>query len=312
MNTVGLITILTLFALPRIAGAQDLFDVHNAFWMNLHHYLHALARSNEPLVEDLPAGATANERAQWTAAVDFYRSRFGKRSLLFDNGLLTIKQEFIALGSGDSLADAKLTPEHRQVLERVAPVYRQHRWPEHERRNSTYIATLQGLLRSHGQPIASRLASSYNDSWPTPGIRVDVVRDAGPPGNAYTTNVPRPTHITIGAEDQGLRSLELIFHEASHHWDQGLMRATADAAKAFGLTTPPDLWHAILFYNAGRIVADRLAAAGVRDYTLMMVDGKIFDRPGWHDALARHWPMFLDGDISREEAILRIVRDVGR
>jgi hypothetical protein len=84
----------------------------------------------------------------------------------------------------------------------------------------------------------------------------------------------------------------------------------ADAAKKVGRRGPPDLWHALLFFNAGTITRDVLAAAGHRDYEQMMVQGKIFNRPGWHEAIAKHWPAFLAGDISRDEATSRILRSL--
>jgi hypothetical protein len=306
----ALVCLGVLLLSPARADAQQLFDFHSAFWMNLHHYLQALGRATTPLDEPLPADATTAEQAQWSSAVQFYTTRFGRRSLLFDKILLDAKQQLIAVESRDSLGDGGLTPEHRQMLQRVAAVYRRHRWPAHDATNQQFIEKLGSLVRQHGRAIADRLARSYDDTWPTEGFRVDVVRDAGPPGNAYTTTVPRPTHITLGADDRGLMSLELIFHEASHHWDQRLMASVEAAAARLGVRAPPDLWHAILFYNAGRIVADVLAEAGHRDYQLMMVEGGILARPGWHAAITKHWPLFLSGRISRDDAIASILRDL--
>ena len=308
----AVLAIAVFVAVPSVAGAQTLFDFHSGFWMNLHHYLHALGRAQDPLVEELPTSASAREREQWQAAVDFYRTRFGKRRLVFDEMLVGIKQHLIAADEGGGLADTTLTPEHRQILERAAPIYRAHAWPNHDAANKRFVSRVQSLVERHGRAIAERLARSYDDTWPVDGLRVDVVCDAGPPGNAYTTNVPRPTHITIGADDQGLMSLEIVFHEASHHWDQRLMKAVNDVAKHAGLDAPPNLWHAILFYNAGRITAEVLADSGITSYELYMVNGKVFALPGWHEALARHWPAFLHGTSSRDEAISRILRDLQR
>lgn len=290
--------------------AQPLFRFHNASWMNLHHYLHAQARASSPLIEQWPAAATVRDREQWTTAVEFYRSRFGRRSLLFDQQLLTVKQQLIAVESADALVAPALTPEHRQVLERVMPIYRRLWWDTHRAGNAAFIAVLQQRLARHGATIAERLARSYDDVWPAEGLRVDIVADAGPPGNAYTTNVPRPTHITMGAADEGLSSLELVFHESSHHWDQRLMKAVNDAAQSLNVRAPPDLWHAILFYNAGRITADALAGAGIPDYETYMVKGRVFARPGWHETIAAHWSSFLAGAITRDDAVGRIVRDL--
>ena len=304
---------LVLLAMPstlRAQDAQDLFESHSGFWMNLHHYLHALGRTTAPLVEELPAGATDAERTEWARAIEFYRSRFGQRRLVFDEMLVGIKRELIAARLGASLDGLKLTPEHVQILERAAPIYRKHRWPEHDAANKKFIASMHTMLQQHGDPIATRLARSYDSTWPSPPLCVDVVRDAGPPGNAYTTTVPQPTHITIGAADLGWQTLELLFHEASHHWDQTLMKGVDDAARQLAVRAPPNLWHAILFYNAGRITADRLTASGVKNYELYMVTGKVFDAPGWHSTIAKHWSAFLAGQTSRGEAIARILRDL--
>jgi hypothetical protein len=295
---------------PHPGYAQSLFEFHSAFWMNLHHYLHALARASTPLVEDLPPSATDVERQQWAGAVEFYRTRFGKRRLVFDPALVEIKQALVRLDEAADTSPVELAAAHRQVLERAAPIYRKHLWSAHDAGNRKFLASLNALVAKHGSVIANRLARSYGSTWPVEALRVDIVRDAGPPGNAYTTNVPPPTHITMGADDQGLLSLELLFHEASHHWDQSLMRAVSDAAKELETKVPPELWHALLFYNAGKITADVLRAAGIEGYELYMVKGQVFARPRWHQTIAGHWDGFLTGEISQYEAVRRILRDL--
>ena len=104
--------------------------------------------------------------------------------------------------------------------------------------------------------------------------------------------------------------MELIFHEASHGWDEVLMKDVGDAAARLGVRAPRNLWHAILFFNSGNITTDVLAAAGVRDYRQYMDIEKIFSdlRP----AVAKHWPAFLAGKISRDEAIARILKDTAK
>ena len=290
---------------------SELFDFHSAFWMNLHHYLHALARPGGALSEAIPANATAEERRRWTEAVDYYRVQYGKRSLLFDEELVRIKQALATAGSNADLAAAALAPAHRALLEAAAPIYRRHRWADHDTANQRFRAALQPLLKQHGQVIASRLAASFDTTWPAAPIRVDLVHDAGPPGNAYT--ISEPTLITIGVSDsrhRSLAALELIFHEASHRWDAVLMKDVSDVAGSLMRRAPPGLWHGLLFYNAGAITHDALAKAGVGGYDMYMFAQKTFDFPGWHEAIARHWPGFLAGTVSRGEAIARILRDL--
>jgi hypothetical protein len=290
---------------------QGLFDFHSAFWMNLHRYLHALARPAGALPDVVPASATADERQQWRDAVEHYSVQYGKRSLLFDEGLVRIKQSLISAGSSTDLSDAALTPEHRKVLEAAGSIYRRYWWADHDAANQRFIAALQPLLEQHGHAIAARLAASFDSVWPTAPIRVDVVHDAGPPGNAYTLS--EPTLITIAATDprhRGLAALELMFHEASHRWDGVLMKDVSDAARDLKLRAPPGLWHGLLFYNAGAITTEALTKRGVNNYEMYMFTQKTFDLPGWHQAIARHWPAYLSGSISRREAIARVLRDL--
>ena len=290
-----------------------LFDFQSAFWVNLHNYLHALARSGAPLVEPLPYSATVDERARWTAAVEQYRIRFGKRSILFDEELVKANLALSDVNADESIARLDIDAGHRAVLDSAAPTYRTHRWKEHDAANRRFIAALTPLLKEHGAAIARRLVTTFDTAWPSRPIRVDVVYDAGPPGNARTNS--EPTHITIAADDprhRGLASLEVIFHEASHKWDAILMKDVDDAARRLNVRPPPSLWHGLLFFNAGRITADALAAAGARDYVMYMETLRMFDRGyrGMRPAITTHWPEFLEGKISRAEATERILRDL--
>jgi hypothetical protein len=289
----------------------ELFDFHSAFWMNLHHYLHASGRATVPLVASFPAEATVDERARWSAAVETYRARYGKRSLVFDEGLVRMKLQLTTAESAPSLSGSGISDEDCQTLEAVAPIYRKYWWPSHDAANRAFVGALQSLLKQYGSGISARLAATYGNTWPAQPIRVDLVHDAGPPGNAYTTN--DPTHITVGSADErhrGVAVLEIVFHEASHGWDDVLSRGVVDAAKRLGVPAPPQLWHALLFFNAGTIVTEALAAGGVRDYQMYMEKQKMFDGPyrGWREPIVTHWTAFLAGKISRDEAIELILK----
>jgi hypothetical protein len=307
------IAIVWLVALtPAPVGAQaPLFDFHSAFWINLHHYLHALGRPGG-LTETLPADATASERQAWTDAVTTYRTRYGMRSLVFDEELVRVKLVLAAAESREPLEPAGLPDAMYAALVSAAPVYRRHAWPAHDAANRRTIADAGQLVGRHGRTIATRLAATFGATWPSTPLRVDFVPDAGPPGNAYTTN--DPTHITIAAADPrhgGLHLLEVLFHEASHGWDATLIREVDAAATQQGVRVRRDLWHALLFYNAGVITSDVLAAAGIGGYE-MYADKEGMFTGAWpyRPAIARHWSAFLAGTISRPDAIARIVTDV--
>jgi hypothetical protein len=306
----ALLTGLVLLVASPARGQAPLFDFHSAFWINLHHYLHALGRSNSPLTEPLPQSATPAERETWAAIVAKYRDTYGNRPLLFDGELVKAKLALAAAASRPSLGAGVVLPAMQAALESAAPIYRKHLWAAHDQLNQQTMAEARALLKQHGAPIAARLAASYDTTWPSQPIRIDFVYNAGPPGNAYTTN--DPTHITIARDPRhaGFALLELLFHEASHGWDAILMREVDEAARQLKVKPPRDLWHALLFVNAGMITADVLAAAGTPNYEMYVDKQKLFAWMGpWRAPVASHWPAFLAGTIDRREAIARIVRD---
>jgi hypothetical protein len=297
-------------ATPAHAQAP-LFDLHSGFWINLHHYLHALGRSNSPLSEPLPEAATPAERDRWTAIVAKYQDLYGKRRLLFDDELVKAKLALAAAESRPALGDGAVLPAMQGALEAAAPIYRKYVWAAHDRANQRTISEARALLKQYGAPIAARLAASYDTTWPAQAIRIDFVYNAGPPGNAYTTN--DPTHITIAQDPRhsGLALLEIMFHEASHGWDGLLMKEVDEAARDLKVKPPRDLWHALLFVNAGTITAEALAKAGTPNYEMYVDKEKLFAWMGpWRAPVAKHWPAFLAGTIGRREAITRIVRDL--
>lgn len=302
--------VVMVLACPVGTQAPALFSFHSAFWMNLHFYLHALARTSAPITEPLP-DATPSERDAWTKAVAAYAERHGSQSLLGTRSLIILTGQIAGAESSPSLAKTMIPAESREVLEPVAPVYRRHLWTSHDAANRQFISRLQSMLDRHGAAIANRVASSYGTSWPDEPVRVDVVPDAGRPGNAHTTIYP--THIKIAATDPrhvGFAALEMIFHEASHAWGSLLIKDVNDSAARLGKPSPENLWHALLFFNAGFITADVVRSAGNERYEMYGDVQGVFDRllKGARAPIGEHWPMFLSGRISRQEAILRIVR----
>jgi hypothetical protein len=105
-----------------------------------------------------------------------------------------------------------------------------------------------------------RLAAAYSTPWSDAPIRVDVVW-YGKRVTAYTTLFP--TRITVPTgdpRDSRLDGLEALFHEASHGLVAKLQKAISEDLRREGKLLPrPDLWHAMLFYTTGEIVAEAIA-----------------------------------------------------
>jgi hypothetical protein len=105
-----------------------------------------------------------------------------------------------------SLDDVAISAELRATLESVAPIYRRHWWPEHDRANRVWIAAAEPPLHDHGKEIAERVSRSYGEQWPSDPIRVDLTMSAGPNG-AYAAF---PLHVTISSVDAGHQGLAWV------------------------------------------------------------------------------------------------------
>jgi hypothetical protein len=142
---------------------------------------------------------------------------------------------------------------------------------------------------------------------------VDVSVQAGPFG-AYTISGP-PTHVVISSADPrygGLSALEMLFHEASHAWDQVVMDGIGRAATAQRKAPPRQLWHAVLFFTAGELTRRELERAGDEDYVEHALRNGVYDRAcgGCRALLAKHWGPRLDGRASIDEALAALVAEL--
>ena len=290
-------------ALPQ--PSRQLFEFHSHFWVNLHHFARAVARG-------MPAQAelTAAERGSWDGGVALYRERYAERDLLFDQGMIEIKEALRQVEGEASLSAAPLDPELKMTLEHLAPIYRAHWWPGHDAANRAWIAAIQPLLASHGTALARRVAGAYGESWPSAPVPVDLAVSAGPVG-AYTTT--RPTHITIASTNpalRGLAALEIVFHEASHAWGEVIQAAIAKSSAARHKTVPPQLWHAVLFHTAGESTRRTLAADGIDGYVEYAASQGVYVKlcgDGCRERVAEHWDPHLDGRTSIEVALDALV-----
>jgi len=292
---------------PRLAATPPapLFSFQSNFWLNLHHFARAVARGM-PAPPDLSAA----ESAAWNRGVAFYRERYMNRDLLFDPEMVAIKNRLRVLPDSADLGSAGLDPELAATLGSLAPIYRQRSWPEHNAANHAWIAAVRPLVARHGAAIARRVAAAYGETWPSAAVPVDLSVQAGPVG-AYTSSPP--THVTICSTDpgyQGLAALEMLFHEASHAWGFRLRNGIARAGKEHGKEVPDQLWHAVLFYNAGELTRRTLQEDGVPGYVEEAVRQSIYlplCGEGCRARVAAAWDPHLAGEATLESALDALV-----
>ena len=256
-------------AIDQPVASEVQLEFHRNLLMNLHHALYgaAWARRPEagtlralagPLPSPLDARMTAEERAAWDAAVDYYGKQVASRDLLFGRGMRELK---MALVAGDLSREA-VGGELRRVLESVTPVYRKHFWPAHDRANRAWIERAIAGVRTIAPDVISRLTKLYTTPWFTSPVRIDVVWVGNRQG-AYATD--GPTHATISsgaANNTGWSAVEIVFHEISHILiepiEKELATALGDRRRDHGV-----LWHVVQFYITGQVVRDVLATRGI-------------------------------------------------
>jgi hypothetical protein len=300
------------------------FDFHSGFWLNLHHFLYEQAllrkRAGDPGQATSwaarPDGRLSSEQQRlWDAAVDYYAGALIKRDFVFDEGMIVMNDQLAESEAASDLSKSGLGGELAKILEGVAPAYRAHWWPKHDRANRFWIAAVTPMVRQFGGTLIKELTAAYKAKWPAEVIRVDVSEYANWAG-AYTTfSRGEKVHTTVCSTDSGNQSfaaLELLFHEASH-WMVGprngsVARAVAREARARNKPEPKDLWHAIIFYTAGELTRRNLSEYGVGDYTPIAYRG-LYARawPNLQRPLELHWQPYLEGKVDFDKAVANLI-----
>lgn len=312
--------------------AAPALEFHSGFWVNLHHFLYLQARvRNDPAggapkayaTSNVTAGMTPAEQKTWNNAVAVYARDWSSRDLLHSGVMPLINNRLAELencpeitGKSASQCTSGLQSGLAAALIEAAPIYRARWWPEQDRENRAWIEALAPLLRTMGAKLGEQLAEVYQRPWPKGRYLVDVTWYAGPEG-AYTSL--DPVHVTIASHDPrnlGIGGLEMLLQGASYAVAQNVDETIAQDCRKAAKPIPRDLEPALLFYTTGDLVRRSPsaapgpvdAAAGASNAPYELHTG-LADH-GWseyQDMLERYWQPYLDGELSFDAAIARIV-----
>lgn len=322
-------------------GALPVFEFHSGFWVNLHQFLYQQARERRApgasrISQATPAGLSEEEQRAWNEAVAFYAANYADRDLQFNYDLMLLKNQLgdfetctvlspIPRKECDAGLPGKITP----ILNLAAPVYRRHWWPEHDRANRLWVNAVTPLVREKGAELARQLAEIYQTRWPKEKIRVEVVSYANPAGAYATLDPLRLTLSSVDPRNQGDAALEILFHEASYGLAEPVQDAIVRECRQRGKAIPRDLWHALLFYTTGVAVRAALGetpageAASDSQAQERAMPGTPQPKPpgpsaireglyargwsGYEPLLQRYWQPYLDGKLTFEVAISRMI-----
>jgi hypothetical protein len=304
---------------PTHLTSTERFSIHSSPWINLHHFVYQWARSET----ERPRGDTrrpirvrekseldelsADEQAAWQQAIDGYK-KIVARPLTFDEELIRTKVRLFEIDRQEA-EDSE--DELIRLLAAAMPVYEQHWWQEHDRRNRDWATRLVPRIAEHEIRFGERLAAAWHGRWPEKKIRMDLAVYSNWT-EAYTTN--NPGHIMLSGRGENLwLDFELVFHEASHSMPLSgdYQRALSKEFEAQGREEPERLWHALHFYTAGELTRQLTAELGVEGYQSYAEAGGFYRRASWagyREAFDRYWRPYLDLEIDRREALAGIVR----
>jgi hypothetical protein len=162
--------------------------------------------------------------------------------------------------------------------------------------------------------LSSKMITIYGEPWPQYPVRVDAVAYANWAG-AYTSIEPtRVTISTTDASNQGPAALEIVFHETSH----GMMNKVMDAMRRADADLnahhpnspfhPGSIWHAVLFYTAGELVAEQIPG-----YIPYAEKAGLWAR-AWPDPdralIERDWKPHMKGLADLQQATNQMVDDL--
>lgn len=311
------------FSVFKPAEKSPLFDFHNGFWINLHHFLYYQASLRNIAAQAKPLRPRDSIRLKdtiilnivgsvdmryWQAALNYYRINLVDKDLLFDSSMEKIKTVLVNKESEPLLQDAGFPAGLVTVLNNVSNSYKTYFWPKENANNRSWINAVNSLLQKYGDTIAEEIGRVYKNPWPEKSIRVDVTNFASWAG-AYTSF--NPSHIIVSSTDpdnQQLAALEVIFHEASHTLIDSVFDGITKICKQDNKQLPSStLWHAVLFYTMGEIMRRHFSAYVPYAYKndLLRKAWPQYVRP-----LDTDWLPYLKGETAFGTALEKLVRDV--
>ena len=183
------------------------FEMHSGFWVNLHHFLYLqsrLLKGNSSSTETVRGAAQPDELPvslidfpeadihAWQDAVAFYTKDLAGRDLMLNGDMEIINNQLSAMetcpdleGKTTPLCKSGLRQDLVEALERAAPVYRTHWWPQQDRANRDWIVQVAPMIQKMGVELSGQLADVYERPWPSQRLRVDVVWYAWPIWSVY-------------------------------------------------------------------------------------------------------------------------------
>jgi len=302
-----------------VSSADNLFEFHSGFWINLHLFLYeqaAIATAGPrgtpheaELATDasMTAGLSEDESKAWSDALVYYRARMLRHDLASDDDMIKIKNRLEDIEGATSADRTDLDPKLIAVLDEAAPVYRTHWWVLHDKSNEAWISAVVALVDDHGAMLAQQISSAFETQWPDHPMRVDVVAYANYAGS-YTTL--RPSRIMVSSIDGGnqdVAGFEVLYHAAVYVLRDAISADIQHAYERAKRDPPPGLPEMMMWFTTGYFVEEMFPS-----YTPYADRFALYEedsRTGYHAALVKDWQPRLDGKVTLDMALGQLAAD---
>ena len=298
--------------------ATSSFEFASNPWLNLFNFLFKEAKHSRGIEDDGVAARgylsddtaavrplTPSELTTWNGAIAFFADRVIRDKLGVDSLALNINGVLANASTSTDLEESRLPHELTRVLLTAMPIYRWAWWPNHDRRNEQWIASMREALAKHESCLTQRAEAVFRSAWPGAPIHVDATVYASWFG-AYSTH--HPTRITVSANAQGsqeLLGLETLLHETGHAMLASVDSALASEAVRQHKELPREFSHLVLFYTAGELIREEEPGHVPFAERFVWRQSNLARR--YHDAIEQEWRPYLAGSCSFEEAIASLI-----
>ena len=311
--------LIVTIALAAQTGAPIFRFEADGFWLNLHHFLYVLGRaqnhtpdSQRRAVVNAPAdseagvkGLSESHRQNWDSAVSFYAGGLSTKDAVFDQELIAVTNA-MRVPPNATAGALKVDPELRATLIRASQVYRLAFWPKHQAENHARVRDFARQLDQHGSQVRDYITRAYKLDWPRGGHQIKVSAYTNWAG-AYSTDGDLIVISSLDEGTKGTLGLELMFHEAMHHWDQPMMARLSRLSKE-NQTAPPreGITHALIWYTAAEAVKSVMPR-----HVGYAESGGMWKQKGlgsFKAGLDAHWKPYLDGNGTLDAALLGLLK----
>jgi hypothetical protein len=235
----------------------------------MHHFLYResylqLNQDSSLIATDFLKELSSEEKNILESTITLYKEEIHGTHFFFSDYMSAVSNYLKSSDKNLITPDNELLTPLVKRLNKFRHIYFKHFWPKHYKQNKSVLDQNLEIVKTVETPIASALSTLFKSPWQEEKIRVDI-SVYGALNRSASRDIPYssidPASVVMTSSGELIEKehlwIELLFHEASHHlvlYNKGFVASTiAKASQRLDIKPPRGLWHAYLFYVAGKV-----------------------------------------------------------